>query len=159
MKNYVQNNINVLGIDPAENIVKEANNSGIKTICNFFSYDLAKNLREKSQMADVIHANNVMAHIPDINNFIKGLKVLLKPQGKIIIEIPYFLDLVDQLEFDTIYHEHVYYFALKPLIKAFKLQKLHIYSLENFQFTVVVCVSLLHTRMKDKKKRLLEILC
>lgn len=130
LKNYVENNINVLGIDPAENIVKEANNRGIKTICNFFSSDLAKTLREKSQMADVIHANNVMAHIPDINDFIKGLKTLLKPQGKIIIEIPYFLDLVNQLEFDTIYHEHVYYFALKPLVKAFKLQKLHIYSLE-----------------------------
>ena len=71
-----------------------------------------------------------MAHIPDINDFIKGLKIILKPKGKAIIEVPYFLDLVENLEFDTIYHEHVYYFALNPLVKAFKRNALHIYDLE-----------------------------
>ena len=130
LKNYVDNNIQVLGIDPAQNIAEAANKSGIKTICDFFSHKLAQTLRDQGKLAYVIHANNVMAHIPDINDFIKGLKTLLKPKGKAIIEIPYFLDLVQKFEFDTIYHEHVYYFALKPLVESFKRHALNIYTLE-----------------------------
>ena len=130
LKNYLNYNINILGIEPAKNIAELANKNGIKTICKFFSSKLAKNLKRQNILADIIHANNVMAHIPDINDFIKGLKIILKPKGKAIIEVPYFLDLVKNLEFDTIYHEHVYYFALNPLVKAFKRNALHIYDLE-----------------------------
>lgn len=130
VKNYVNNNIQVLGIDPAQNIAEAANKRGIKTICDFFSHKLAQTLRDQGKLADIIHANNVMAHIPDINDFIQGLKTLLKPQGKIIIEVPYFLDLVQKFEFDTIYHEHIYYFALKPLVESFKRHGLNVYTLE-----------------------------
>lgn len=133
LKNYVAKNIEVLGIDPAQNIVEVANKKGIKTLCDFFSYELAQKLSNENTLADVIHANNVMAHVPNISDFIKGLKTLLKPEGKAIIEVPYFLDLVQKLEFDTIYHEHVYYFSLKPLVQAFECQGLHIYTLEKLQ--------------------------
>lgn len=120
LKNYVKAGFNVLGIDPAKNIAEVANQQGVPTQCAFFSEELAQELNK----ADVIHANNVMAHVPDINNFIKGLKILLKPQGQAIIEVPYFGDLVENLEFDTIYHEHVYYFSIKPLQMAFDRHEL-----------------------------------
>ncbi len=130
LKNYVADDIDVLGIDPAQNIVKQANALGIKTLCDFFSNSLAANLKSEGTQADIIHANNVMAHVPDINDFIKGIKTLLKTDGKAIIEVPYFLDLVAKLEFDTIYHEHVYYFALKPLVQAFERHDMKIFDIE-----------------------------
>ena len=130
LKNYLGHDFEIIGIEPAKNIADVAQKNGIHTICDFFDSKLAISLKEKGKQADVINANNVMAHIPNINDFIEGLKIILKPRGKIIIEVPYFLDLVKQLEFDTIYHEHVYYFALKPLVEAFKRHSLHIYDLE-----------------------------
>lgn len=130
LKNYVQQNINVLGIDPAQNIAKVANEQGINTLCDFFGEKLALQLVSTGKTADIIHANNVMAHVPDINGFIKGIKLILKPNGTAIIEVPHFLDLVEKLEFDTIYHEHVFYFAVKPLAIAFAKHDLEIYDIE-----------------------------
>jgi SAM-dependent methyltransferase len=130
LKNYVAHNIPVLGIDPAQNIAKVANENGIPTICDFFSESLAQALAKENVQADVIHANNVMAHVPDINGFIKGLKILLRDDGYAVIEVPYFADLIEKLEFDTIYHEHVYYFAVKPLKSAFDRHGLEIFTIE-----------------------------
>lgn len=130
LKNYVKHNIKVLGIDPAANIAKVANERGINTLCDFFGEVLAERLYNSGTQADVIHANNVMAHVPDINGFIKGLKIMLKANGQIIIEVPHFLDLVEKIEFDTIYHEHVYYFSLKALKFAFEKHGLEIFDLE-----------------------------
>lgn len=130
LKNYIKHGIKVLGVDPAANIAKVANGRGVNTLCDFFSEALAKKLHLSGTQADVIHANNVMAHVPDINGFIKGLKILLKPHGQIIIEVPHFLDLVEKLEFDTIYHEHVYYFSLRPLKLAFEKHGLEVFDLE-----------------------------
>lgn len=133
LKNYIKAGINVLGIDPAQNITKEANEKGIPTLCDFFGEALATQLAESGKKADIIHANNVMAHVPDINGFIKGLKTLLKENGKAIIEVPYFLDLVQKLEFDTIYHEHVYYFSVRPLKEAFARHGLEIVDIEKIK--------------------------
>lgn len=130
LKNYVKANVPVLGIDPAQNITKIANEKGIPTLCDFFGEELALKLAAEGKKADIIHANNVMAHVPDLNGFIKGLKALLKPQGHAIIEVPYFLDLVQKLEFDTIYHEHIYYFSVHALRTAFARQGLTIGELE-----------------------------
>lgn len=130
LKNYINNGIKVLGIDPAANIAKVANSNNITTMCEFFNEQLAKELAILGKQADVIHANNVMAHVSDINGFIKGIKNLLKPQGYAVIEVPYFLDLVQNLEFDTIYHEHVFYFAVKPLKVAFEMFELEIFNIE-----------------------------
>lgn len=130
LKNYVQKNIPVLGIDPAQNIAKIANEQGVPTLCEFFGEELALRLVTENKLADVIHANNVMAHVPDINGFLNGIKLLLKPTGMAIIEVPHFLDLVQKLEFDTIYHEHVFYFAIKPLQIACERHGLEIYDIE-----------------------------
>lgn len=130
LKNYLNKGIKVLGIDPAANIAKVANSNNVTTMCEFFSEKLSQDLSMLGKKADVIHANNVMAHVPDINGFIKGIKNLLKPQGYAVIEVPYFLDLVQNLEFDTIYHEHVFYFAVKPLKLAFEKSGLQIFNIE-----------------------------
>lgn len=130
LKNYVEQDVKVLGIDPAENIAKHANENGIPTLCDFFGEKLAIRLSSEGKKADIIHANNVMAHVPDINSFIRGIKTLLKPNGKAIIEVPYFLDLVKNLEFDTVYHEHVYYFSVRALKKVFENNDLEIIDIE-----------------------------
>jgi SAM-dependent methyltransferase len=130
LKNYVNKGIKVLGIDPAENIAKIANVNSVPTRCAFFCEQLAEKLAMSNQKADIIHANNVMAHVPDINGFVKGLKVLLKESGSAIIEVPHFLELVNKLEFDTIYHEHIYYFLVMALRPLFKRHGLEIYNIE-----------------------------
>lgn len=119
LQHYLKQNIQVLGIEPAKNIADYAIEKGIPTLCQYFTGALAKELVQQGIQADVIHANNVMAHIPDLNGFTKGIHQLLKPEGFAVIEVPYLRNLVDHLEFDTIYHEHVYYFSLLPLTKLF----------------------------------------
>jgi 2-polyprenyl-3-methyl-5-hydroxy-6-metoxy-1,4-benzoquinol methylase len=128
LKNY--KGVDVFGIDPAANIAKAANESGVPTLCDFFSEQLATTLVSQGKQADIIHANNVMAHVPNINGFVKGIKLLLKKTGQAIIEVPHFLDLFTKLEFDTIYHEHVYYFGLKPLMTLFQRHDLEIFNVE-----------------------------
>lgn len=130
LKNYIDHHIPVLGIDPAQNIAQVANARGIPTLCEFFGESLAQKLSQEGKKVDLLHANNVMAHVPDINGFIAGLKLLLKPSGMAVIEVPYLLDLVTHHEFDTIYHEHVYYFALHPLRAAFKRHGLELFDIE-----------------------------
>jgi len=110
---YKQADIPVLGIEPAINIARIAQDKrGIPTISEFFQADLAERLRDEGQRADVIHANNVLAHVPDLNGFLRGLQLLLKDEGIAVIEVPYVKDMIDRTEFDTIYHEHLCYFSL-----------------------------------------------
>lgn len=130
LKNYLKHGIRALGIDPAENIAAVANSEGIPTLCAFFNAQLAKELAQDNQKADIIHANNVMAHVPDLHGFVNGLKIILKDDGIAVIEFPYFVDLIEKLEFDTIYHEHVYYFTVKPLKKLFDQYALDIFKIE-----------------------------
>ncbi len=128
---YYQNkNFDVLGIEPAQNIAAHANAKGINTRAEFFTSALADTLLSENIQADIIHANNVMAHVPNINDFILGIKKLLTPKGKAIIEVPYLLNLIDEFKFDTIYHEHVYYFALIPLLALFNRHHLMILDVE-----------------------------
>jgi SAM-dependent methyltransferase len=115
LRSYVERGIPVLGIDPARNVAEAATASGIDTICDFFGTALAEKLHAEGTAANVIHANNVLAHVPDINGVLQGIALLLKPDGIAVIETPYLRDLVDRLEFDTIYHEHLFYYALLPL--------------------------------------------
>ncbi|CAO5674392.1 MAG: hypothetical protein NEHIOOID_00057 [Holosporales bacterium] len=128
LKHYLHKGFSVLGIDPAQNIAQKANDNGISTLCDFFNKDCAKKIHP--QKADVIHANNVLAHVPDLHDFVEGFKTLLNKGGTLIVEVPYLLDLVKNLEFDTIYHEHVFYFSLKPLIKLFSDHGLCIFDVE-----------------------------
>jgi len=135
LQNFVRANIPCLGIEPAANIAKVAREKGIETVEEFFGQDAALKLATAGRQADLIIGNNVFAHAPDTNDFVTGLKTLLKPGGRIALEFPYAVDLVEHTEFDTIYHEHVFYFtatALKPLferhgLQLFRVQRLPIH--------------------------------
>lgn len=118
---YKRRDIPVLGIEPASNIARVAENErGIPTICEFFGAELAQRLRRQGRRAEVIHANNVLAHVPDLNGFVEGLRILLDDGGVAVIEVPYVKELISHCEFDTIYHEHLCYFSLTALDHLFK---------------------------------------
>ena len=120
LKNFVEKDIPVLGIDPASGPAKTAQEKGINTLCTFFTKDLAKQLREEGKEADIFLANNVLAHVPDLNGFVSGIRMLLKETGVAVIEVPYVVDLVDHGEFDTIYHQHLCYFSVTALDQLFR---------------------------------------
>ncbi len=112
-------NIGHLGVEPASNIAKVANEKGIRTENEFFSLETAKKLLEKYGPADVIFGMNVFAHIPEVHGFVQGLKTLLKPRGVVAIESPYLVDFIKNVEFDTVYHEHVAYLSLRAMKALF----------------------------------------
>ncbi|MCK4828929.1 class I SAM-dependent methyltransferase [bacterium] len=126
LKNYVENNIPCLGIDPVEGQALAAEKIGVPTLKTFFTKDLAKQLRAEGRMADVIHANNVLAHVEDTNGFVEGIRTLLKDNGIAVIEVPYLRDLIDHCEFDTIYHEHLCYFSVTALDHLFRRHSLYL---------------------------------
>jgi 2-polyprenyl-3-methyl-5-hydroxy-6-metoxy-1,4-benzoquinol methylase len=115
LQHYLDEGIPVLGVDPARNIAESAAARGIPTLAEFFNADVANTLRQSGRVADVVHANNVIAHVPDIHGFIAGIATILKPEGLAVIETPYVRDLVDRMEFDTIYHEHIFYYSLSSI--------------------------------------------
>ncbi len=116
---YKEHGIPVLGIEPAKNIAKIAEGKGIPTLCDFFTRAVGTHIAKKDGQADVLHANNVFAHVFDQNDVIEGMKAFLKEEGVGIIETPYLKDLLDNCEFDTIYHEHLCYFSLTALDHLF----------------------------------------
>lgn len=120
LKNFVEKGIPVLGIDPAEGPTRAARQCGVPSLSTFFTSELARNLRQQGRAADVIIANNVLAHVSDTNGFVSGINRLLKETGVAVIEVPYMKDLVDHTEFDTIYHEHLCYFSVTALDKLFR---------------------------------------
>ena len=125
LKNFVEEGIPVLGIDPADGPAKAAQEKGVNTMCTFFTEELANNLKAEGKAADLFLANNVLAHVPDINGFVKGIKALLKETGLAVIEAPYVLDLVEHCEFDTIYHQHLCYFSVTALDNLFRRHGLY----------------------------------
>jgi len=125
LKNFSERGIPVLGIDPAEGPAKVAQDAGIPTLCTFFGEELAQQLREKEgRAADVFLANNVLAHVPDLNGFVEGVRIMLRETGVAVIEVPYLVDLVDHCEFDTIYHQHLCYFSVTALDRLFRRHSL-----------------------------------
>lgn len=127
---YQTRGIEVLGIEPARNVARVAEEQGIPTCCEFFDAALAQRLAEQGQQADVLHAHNVLAHVSDLNGFVTGIATALRPGGVAVIEVPYLLDLVEQVEFDTIYHEHQSYFSLTALCPLFDRCGLRIVDVE-----------------------------
>ncbi|MBI5714501.1 MAG: class I SAM-dependent methyltransferase [Chloroflexi bacterium] len=117
---FLRKDIPALGIDPALNVAKVAAERGVTTLTEFFGIELARKLREQGEEADVIIANNVLAHVADLKGFVQGIKTLLKKSGVAVFEVPYIKDLVDRSEFDTIYHEHLCYYSLTALDALFK---------------------------------------
>jgi hypothetical protein len=127
---FVERGIQALGIEPARNIAKVAIEKGIPTLTRFFGTECARQLAADGHRADLLIGNNVLAQVPDLNDFVSGLKILLKPQGVITLEFPHLMRLVAENQFDTIYHEHYSYFSLITTEKIFKEHDLTIFDVE-----------------------------
>lgn len=120
LRNFVEQGITVLGIDPAPGPVAAARAAAVDSLQAFFGCALAADLRAAGKRADLIIANNVLAHVADTNGLVEAFATLLKPDGLLVIEVPYVRDLIDHLEFDTIYHEHLCYFSVSALDRLFR---------------------------------------
>lgn len=127
---YLQRGIPALGIDPAANVAEVANARGIPTRVAFFGADFARKLLAEGVQADLILGNNVLAHVPDLNGFVEGMKILLKPGGVISMEFPHLLRLMQENQFDTIYHEHFSYFSFLTVSRVFAAHGLTIADVE-----------------------------
>lgn len=130
LRNYVEKGIPVLGIDPADGPAAQARKVGVRTICGFFTEEMAGDVVGAYGQADVVHGNNVLAHVADTNGFVSGIGKILKPTGVAVIEMPYLLPLIEHVEFDTIYHEHLCYFSLTALDKLFRRHNLFLNRVE-----------------------------
>jgi 2-polyprenyl-3-methyl-5-hydroxy-6-metoxy-1,4-benzoquinol methylase len=120
----------VLGVDPARNVAAHANAAGVPTMCEYFDASAASAIADAHGLADVIFANNVLAHVPDPHQIAEGVKRLLKPEGRAHIEVPWLRRLIEQTAFDTIYHEHQCYFSLEALDRLFTMNGLAIVDVE-----------------------------
>ncbi|WP_439621786.1 class I SAM-dependent methyltransferase [Gemmata sp.] len=121
LRNYLAAGVPVLGVEPARNVARVAvERHGVPTHTEFFTRDYARHLAADWLRADVFHAHNVLAHVPDLNGFAEGIRTLLKPTGVAVVEVPYVKDMLDHCEFDTIYHEHLCYFSLTALDALFR---------------------------------------
>ena len=127
---FVKRGIPALGIEPAANVAKVAESKGVPTLVKFFGVETARELAEKDQQADLILGNNVLAQVPDLNDFVAGLKILLAPSGTITIEFPHLLRTIEGNQFDQIYHEHFSYFSLYSVERIFAAHGLPIYDVE-----------------------------
>jgi SAM-dependent methyltransferase len=130
LKNFLSVGIPVLGIDPSDTVAAAAEKIGVPTLVEFFGRTVSQDLAARGSRADLIIANNVLAHVPDLNDFVAGIAVLLKPSGTVTIEFPHLLELMEHVEFDTIYHEHYSYFSLFALEQVFVRHGLRIYDVE-----------------------------
>ena len=155
---YKQAGVPVLGIEPAANVAEVAELKGIPTLVRFFGRELAAELRSSGRRADVIHANNVLAHVADLNGFVAGLALTLKDGGVAVIEAPHVKPMIERLEFDTIYHEHLCYYsltALQPLFKRHGLEIVDVFEIPLHGGSLQVHASL-GGRPSDRVVRLLD---
>jgi SAM-dependent methyltransferase len=131
LRNFAERGVPVLGIDPANGPAKVAAAMGIRTLNAFFTLDLARRLKDEGLAADVFLANNVLAHVADLNGFVEGLKLLLKRDAVAVLEVPYLVDLVEHCEFDTIYHQHLCYFSVTALDRLFRAHELFLNEIQH----------------------------
>jgi SAM-dependent methyltransferase len=127
---FVRRSVPVLGIEPAANVAKVAVEKGVPTLVRFFGAQLAEELAAEDRCADLILGNNVLAQVPDLNDFVEGLKILLKPDGVLTLEFPHLLRLIERNEFDTIYHEHFSYFSMLAIVRILQAHGLKAFDVE-----------------------------
>ncbi len=127
---FVKRNVPVLGIEPASNVAKVAVEKGVPTLVRFFGTQLAEELAAEGRCADLVLGNNVLAQVPDLNDFVEGLKILLKPDGVLTLEFPHLLRLIQRNEFDTIYHEHFSYFSMISTVRILEAHGLKVFDVE-----------------------------
>jgi hypothetical protein len=130
LKNFVAAGIPCLGIEPTDNTAAAAEQLGINVMREFFGEALGEKLKAKGQQADLIAGNNVYAHVPDINDFTRGLKAALKPSGTITLEFPHLMRLIEKAQFDTVYHEHFSYLSLQTVSRIFAAVGLRVWNVE-----------------------------
>jgi SAM-dependent methyltransferase len=130
---FVRQGIPVLGIEPAANVAEAAIKKGVPTLVRFFGTEVATELAAEGKTADLIAGNNVLAQVPDLNDFVEGLKTLLKPEGVLTLEFPHLLKLIELNEFDTIYHEHFSYFSLITTQKIMEAHGLRVFDVEELK--------------------------
>jgi SAM-dependent methyltransferase len=130
LKNFLSVGIPVLGIDPSDTVAAAAAKIGVPTLVEFFGEKIAADLARQGRQADLIIGNNVLAHVPQLNDFVAGIALLLRENGNITIEFPHVLELVEHVEFDTIYHEHFSYFSVYAIEQVFSRHGLRIYDVE-----------------------------
>ena len=127
---FVRKKIPVLGIEPATNVAKVAIEKRVPTLVRFFGAQLAEELAAEGRCADLVLGNNVLAQVPDLNDFVEGLKILLKPAGVLTLEFPHLLRLMERNEFDTIYHEHFSYFSMLTAVRILTAHGLRVFDVE-----------------------------
>jgi SAM-dependent methyltransferase len=127
---FVKSGIPVLGIEPAANVARAAEEKGVPTLVRFFGAETARRLAAEGRQADLLLGNNVLAHVPDLNDFVRGMAILLKPHGVITMEFPHLLRLIKENQFDTIYHEHFSYFSFLNVEKVFAAHGLTLFDVE-----------------------------
>lgn len=132
LEGFKNNGMNILGIDPAEKICKIANERGIETWQEFFNLETAEKIKAKKGKAKIITGTNVFAHIDDKKSLMEALDLLLEEDGIFIFEAPYLVDLIDNLEYDTIYLEHLEYISLKPVVAFFKNNNMEVFDVEKY---------------------------
>ena len=133
LQNFVKKNIPCLGVEPSTGVIKEAKKKGVKTINDFFNLASSKKIIKSYPRADLIIANNVLAHIPNLKDFIESSLLLLKEDGVITVEVPHLLNLIKKKQFDTIYDEHYFYFSLTSLRNIFNYYGLEIFDVEELK--------------------------
>jgi 2-polyprenyl-3-methyl-5-hydroxy-6-metoxy-1,4-benzoquinol methylase len=127
---FVQQQVPVLGIEPAANVAKVALEKGVPTLVRFFGTKMAEELAAEGRCADLVLGNNVLAQVPDVNDFVEGLKILLKPDGVLTLEFPHLQRLIERNEFDTIYHEHFSYFSMLATVRILRAHGLKVFDVE-----------------------------
>jgi SAM-dependent methyltransferase len=130
LQHVVEKGIPALGIEPAANVAEAARERGIETVVEFFGRDMAARLMAEGRRADLLAANNVMAHVPDLNDFVGGMEPLLAPEGVVTIEVPHLVRLVADNQYDTIYHEHFSYFSFLTARKVLSAHGLHVFDVD-----------------------------
>jgi hypothetical protein len=133
LKNFMEFGIPCLGVEPTDSTADAAEKLGIPVLRKFFGEDLGKQLAAQGRQADLIIGNNVYAHVPDINDFTRGLKAALKPGGTITLEFPHLMRLIEQKQFDTVYHEHFSYLSLHSVIRIFDRAGLRVWNVDEVQ--------------------------
>ena len=147
---FVQRGVPVLGIEPAANVAKVAIEKRIPTLVQFFGTQLANDLASEGRCADLVIGNNVLAQVPDLNDFVDGLRILLKPEGVLTLEFPHLLRLIERNEFDTIYHEHFSYFSMLTAVRILQAHGLKVFDVEELpthggSLRVYACLAEGHT--------------
>jgi len=130
LKNFLERGVKVLGVEPCANVAQAAEQIGIPSLVKFFGVNTANEMAADGLRADLLVGNNVLAHVPDLNDFVKGMKILLAPEGVITMEFPHLKKLIEFNQFDTIYHEHFSYFSLVTVEKVFAEFGLVIFDVE-----------------------------